>query len=183
MMGMITFPQNGDFTGRKRCVKDLCDRLSQFVGKFLSFKYFLTTVKFCIIKTFLFRFCSNPEHLEIQIIILFYIVVGFCYYIILHYERCCQFCSLASEVNSVLFICALHEFVIPLEKKHSISLIPKVGHLHTFIPHLSGFYLRIFRGVEKLIGMLGIDGSISHVLIGGLFVGCDVIGFEVSKIM
>ena len=73
--------------------------------------------------------------------------------------------------------------MIPLEKKHSISLIPKVGHLHTFIPHLSGSYLRIFRGVEKLIGMLGIDGSISHVLIGGLFVGCDVIGFEVSKIM
>ena len=73
--------------------------------------------------------------------------------------------------------------MIPLEKKHSISLIPKVGHLHTFIPHLSGFYLRIFRGVERLIGMLGIDGSISHVLIGGLFVGCDVIGFEVSKIM
>ena len=31
--------------------------------------------------------------------------------------------------------------------------------------------------------MLGIDGSISHVLIGGLFVGGDVIGFEVSKIM
>ena len=31
--------------------------------------------------------------------------------------------------------------------------------------------------------MLGIDGSISHVLIGGLFVGSDVIGFEVSKIM
>ena len=73
--------------------------------------------------------------------------------------------------------------MISLEKKHSISLIPKVGHLHTFIPHLSGFYLRIFRGVERLIGMLGIDGSISHVLIGGLFVGCDVIGFEVSKIM
>ena len=41
----------------------------------------------------------------------------------------------------------------------------------------------MFRGVERLIGMLGIDGSISHVLIGGLFVGCDVIGFEVSKIM
>ena len=55
--------------------------------------------------------------------------------------------------------------------------------MHTFIPLLSGFYLRIFRGVERLIGMLGIDGSISHVLIGGLFVGCDVIGFEVSKIM
>ena len=31
--------------------------------------------------------------------------------------------------------------------------------------------------------MLGIDGSISHVLIGGLFVGCDIIGFEVSKII
>lgn len=70
-----------------------------------------------------------------------------------------------------------------LVKKHTISLIPKVGHFHTFIPPLSGFYLRIFRGVERLIGMLGIDGSISHVLIGVLFVGCDVIGFEVSKIM
>ena len=72
---------------------------------------------------------------------------------------------------------------MPLVKTHTISLIPRVGHLHAFIPYLSGFYLRIFRGVERLIGMLGIDGSISHVLIGGLFVGCDVIGFEVSKIM
>ena len=53
---------------------------------------------------------------------------------------------------------------------------------HIYSP-LSGFYLRIFRGVERLIGMLGIDGSISHVFIGGLFVGCDVIGFEVSIIM
>ena len=46
----------------------------------LSFKYFLTMVKFCIVKTFVLRVCSNWEHLEIQ---LFYIVVGFCY-IILH---------------------------------------------------------------------------------------------------
>ena len=49
--------------------------------------------------------------------------------------------------------------------------------------HLFPPQLRIFRGVERLIGMLGIDGSISHVFIGGLFVGCDVIGFEVSIIM
>ena len=29
-----TFPQKGDFTGRKWCVKDLCDSLGQFVGNF-----------------------------------------------------------------------------------------------------------------------------------------------------
>ena len=74
--------------------------------------------------------------------------------------------------------------MIPLEKKHTISgaLSQGVAFAHIYSP-LSGFYLRMFRGVERLIGMLGIDGSISHVLIGGLFVGCDVIGFEVSKIM
>ena len=32
-----TFPQNGDFTGRKPCVKDLCNRLGQFVGKFFNY--------------------------------------------------------------------------------------------------------------------------------------------------
>ena len=61
---------------------------------------------------------------------------------------------------------------MPLVKKHTISLIPRVG-ICTYSP-LRGFNLRIFRGVDRLIGMLGIDGSISHVLIGGLFVGGDV---------
>ena len=56
------------------------DYIHPVVYMHLSFKYFLTMVKFCIVKTFVFRVCSNWEHLEIQ---LFYIVVGFCY-IILH---------------------------------------------------------------------------------------------------
>ena len=70
---------------------------------------------------------------------------------------------------------------MPLVKNILFPLSPGWG-ICTYSP-LKGFYLRIFRGVERLIGMLGIDGSISHVLIGGLFVGGDVIGFEVSKIM